>query len=144
MKKVSFIRVFFELSIVYLENLVKTTNISLVIPTTTSSICVTQSPDRIRRVLAPLASSETFSDVASIYHDEQQSRKDGPTNGISNAEKKSKRTIKNTDFDSLEILFDFSSTDLENDSDTNVVQAPENPCRIRFSENTQIINATKV
>jgi len=121
----------------------KTTETNTVVTNTTSSICVTESVDKLHRALAPLASSETFSDVASIYHDEQL-KIDVPTNGISNAEKKLNRTTRNNDFDSLEILFDFPSSDLPNDSETIIVHSPENSCRIRFSENTQIINPTKV
>jgi len=105
---------------------------------------ITSSMDRLHRPLAPLASSETFSDVGSIYHDEQKI-KDLPTNnGISNIDKKSNPIIRNNDFDSLEILFDFQSVDLSNDSQPDIVRSVENPCRIRFSDNTEIINSTKV
>jgi hypothetical protein len=48
------------------------------------------------------------------------------------------------DFDSLEILFDFQSSGISNDSQTDIVRSVQNPCRIRFSENNQIININTV
>lgn len=121
----------------------KTTETTVVLPPATS-IEIKISSDELHRPLAPLASSETFSDVGSIYRDDQQ-KKDLPVNkGKTNPTKKSTPTIKNNDFDSLEILFDFQSSDLSNDVQTDIIRSPESPCRIRFSENTQIINATKV
>jgi len=48
------------------------------------------------------------------------------------------------DFDSLEILFDFQSPGLSNDSQPDIVRPVQNPCRIRFSENNQIININTV
>ena len=91
----------------------------------------------IHRPLAPLASSETFSDVSSIYRDETLN-KDSLTN------KQLQNTIKNSDFDSLEILFDFPSVDISNESQTKLETRTESSCRIRFSENTQIINSPRV
>ena len=128
----------------YLEVLIKSTEVSIVVPTVTSSLYVSESVDRLNHALAPLASSETFSDVGSLYCDELPPQKDVSTNGISNAEKKSRAKMRNNDFDSLEILFDFPSAELSNESETPVPQQPEHASRIRFSEHTQIINATKV
>ncbi len=106
---------------------------------------VTGSMDKLHRPLAPLASSETFSDVGSIYNEEQKQKKGvSMNNGLKNSEKIPTRITKNTDFDSLEILFDFPSVDLSTDSPNEIVRPPGSPCRIRFSENTEIINTTKV
>jgi len=102
------------------------------------SMEITSSMDRLHRPLAPLASSETFSDVGSIYRDEQQIKDLPKNNRISNP------IIRNNDFDSLEILFDFPSVDLSNDSQPDILRSTENPCRIRFSDQTQIINTPKV
>ena len=102
---------------------------------------IAESIDRLHRVLAPLASSETFSDVTSIYRDEQQ-KKDLPITLIS--EEKPVRMGRNNDFDSLEILFDFPSTDLKTDSQTNLLRPSHSPSRIRFSETPQIITSSTV
>lgn len=102
---------------------------------------ITESIDGLHRVLAPLASSETFSDVTSIYRDEQQ-KKDLPITLIS--EEKSVRMGRNNDFDSLEILFDFPSNELKTDSQTNLLRPSHSPSRIRFSETPQIITSSKV
>ena len=98
------------------------------------------STNRENRVLAPLASSETFSDVNSIFHDEQQTKKDLPS--VSNSEEKTTRINRNNDFDSLEILFDFPSMDLTTDSQRNLQRPSHSPSRIRFAQNTQIINSS--
>lgn len=99
---------------------------------------IIESVDREHRVLAPLASSETFSDVTAIYHDEQ-AKKDLPR--PSNFEEKTTRFSRHSDFDSLEILFDFPSMDLTTDSQRNLQRPSHSPSRIRFSQNPQIINS---
>nr|ACD54763.1 unknown [Adineta vaga] len=124
-------------SLKYLEVSIRSTETNII--PTTPSIDITASVDRLHTDLAPLASSETFSDVVSLCHDDQL-KKDKKT---FNTEKKSNQMNKINDFDSLEILFDFPSVDLSIDSQTDIVHPVETPCRIRFSENTQIINIQK-
>ena len=65
-------------------------------------------------------------------------------NDTSYLDKKSDQMTRNNDFDSLEILFDFPSTDLSTDSQADIIRSAQSPCQIRFSENTEIINSTKV
>jgi len=109
----------------------------------TPSMDITGSIDRLHGPLAPLASSETFSDVSSIY-DEQPKQDLSTDHRISKSNKKSNLIIGNTDYDSLEILFDFPSADLSNEPQTNIVRLTDSTCRIRFCDNPQIINSTKV
>ena len=99
--------------------------------------------EKLHRPLAPLASSETFSDGVSILHEERHKKKSSMHNGSSYLDKKADQMSRNNDFDSLEILFDFPSTDLFTDSQADIKRSPS-PCRIRFSENTEIINSNKV
>lgn len=100
---------------------------------------ITESIDQLHRVLAPLASSETFSDVTSIYHDEPQ-KKDLPIKVT--CEEKPVGMGRNNDFDSLEILFDFPSNELKTDSQANLLRPSQSPSRIRFSETPQIITSS--
>lgn len=127
----------------FLENLKKTPKKSVVL-STSSSIDIVGSIDRLHCALAPLASSETFSDVVSISQDDPPKKSTPVKNDTSSTEKNTNRIIKDNDFDSLEILFDFPSTDLTNDPQTDTVRKTENPCRIRFSETTRSNNTTKV
>ncbi|CAF3276365.1 unnamed protein product, partial [Rotaria sp. Silwood2] len=111
---------------------------------TSSSMNITASIDKLHGTLAPLASSETFSDVVSICRDEQQKKHLSSNNGISNnTDKNSSHITKDNDFNSLEILFDFPSVNLTNDSQTDMIRAPETHCRVRYSENTHTNNTTK-
>ena len=116
----------------------KPTETTAVISVSNPSIEKSDLTDKTHRPLAPLASSETFSDVGSIYRDDQHKKELTKTNRISNS------ITKNIDFDSLEILCDFQSGDLSNDSHTDIPRPTQSHSRIRFSENTQIINPTKV
>ncbi|CAF1324688.1 unnamed protein product [Rotaria sordida] len=110
---------------------------------TSSSMDITASIDRLHSTQAPLASSETFSDVVSICRDEQQTHLSS-NNGISiNIDKNSNQIIQDNDFNSLEILFDFPSVNITNDSQTDIVRKSENRCRIRYSDNPNINNTTK-
>lgn len=99
---------------------------------------------RTHPTLAPLASSETFSDVVSLYHDEQSKANAARTDEPLQTEQRSRRTTKINDFDSLEILFDFPSSNLSNEVQSTTSHPTEAPARIRFSENAQIININKV
>ncbi|CAF0902526.1 unnamed protein product [Adineta ricciae] len=103
---------------------------------TTPSVDISASADQLHTSLAPLASSETFSDVVSLNLDEQSNKEQGTLNS-------GKKNIKINDFDSLEMLFDFPSLDLSIDSQKDIAQPVETGSRIRFSANTQIINISK-
>ncbi|CAF3873364.1 unnamed protein product, partial [Rotaria sp. Silwood1] len=111
---------------------------------TSSSMDITASIDRLNFTQAPLASSETFSDVVSICRDEQQKKYLSTNNGISNnIDKNSSQITKDNDFNSLEILFDFPSVNIINDSQTDIIRTPENHCRVQYSENTHMNNTIK-
>jgi hypothetical protein len=122
---------------------IKSTEPTLVLPGT-SSMDIARTVEKLHRPLAPLASSETFSDVGSLCHNDRQKTNLPVNNGTSYFDTQSNTITRNNDFDSLEILFDFPSTDLFTDSQNDVIPTVETPCRIRFSENTQIINTNKV
>ncbi|CAF3690493.1 unnamed protein product [Adineta steineri] len=125
------------------RTLTKCNEVTPVLPTT-PSIDTGELVDPLHNTLAPLASSETFSDGVSLCFDEQQKKDSSNNNNEAfNSDKISKPKQKTNDYDSLEILFDFPSSDLSNDLRVEIPRSPETPSRIRFSENLQIININK-
>ncbi|CAF4158295.1 unnamed protein product, partial [Rotaria magnacalcarata] len=106
-----------------------------------SSLNISESIDKLQYTLAPLASSETFSDVVSVSRDEEQKKHSSFKNNISiHTDTSSNQITKNNDFNSLEILFDFPSVNLPNDSQTNVLLTMENNGPIRHLGSNQINN----
>ena len=109
---------------------------------------IEDSNDPLHPPLAPLASSETFSDVDALHRDSQPQLNvkklsvDFKQNGIH--EELSRKTTK-SEFDSLEKLFDFPSSEISNEPSLEIEPTSRNTTsRIRFSDTDQIINANKV
>ncbi|CAF3695070.1 unnamed protein product [Rotaria socialis] len=114
---------------------------------TIPSIDIDDSNDQLHPPLAPLASSETFSDVDALHRDTQSQLKvkklsvDLKQNGTH--EELSRKTTK-SEFDSLEKLFDFPSSEISNEPSLDIESTSRNSkTRIRFSDTNQIINANK-
>ena len=109
------------------------------------SIDLDDASGTLDRSMAPLASSETFSDGISICCDEQdKALATAQPNGLLKSEKPSNLKATSSNFDSLEVLFDFSSSSLTNEPPTEPKRSSETPSRIRFSDNIQTINPSKV
>jgi len=89
----------------------------------------------VHRPLAPLASSETFTDLTVIGRDEPIKE-----------EIKAKSSTKSTknEFDSLEALFDFPSSGISSNTHLNVDESTRHNCNMNFSERDQIIRSAKV
>ncbi len=126
----------------FLEFLIKPNEATVALPTI-PSVDIDESIDTFLRhpPLAPLASSETFSDVAALSHDEQ-SKEDIKTLSTNN-ENKSSKTTKH-EFDSLEVLFDFPSSGISSDMHLEIGNTTQNSNHIRFSDANQIISTNKV
>ncbi|CAF4660288.1 unnamed protein product, partial [Rotaria sp. Silwood2] len=121
-------------------------NDTIVVLPTIPSMDVDESNDMSHRPLAPLASSETFSDVDAISRDSQQ-KQDNKISSINNEEnhlneESSHKTTK-SDFDSLEKLFDFPSSDISSENRLDVEHSSHTTARIRFSDTNEIINSDK-
>jgi len=125
----------------FLEVLIKPSepNVSL---STIPSVDFDESTDISHRPLAPLASSETFTDVAALILDEQPKQETKTVSTTSNQVSSVKAT--KNEFDSLEKLFDFSSSGISNDTQIEIENSTQNSNHIRFSENNQIIRTDKV
>ncbi len=104
--------------------------------------------DTSHRPLAPLASSETYSDVVGLTGDDQQQKQDIKTSSTTHEEKpsneQSSRKTTKSEFDSLEILFDFPSSGISTNTHLTVEQSSQAVNHISFSHNDQIISADKV
>jgi len=104
--------------------------------------------DTSHRPLAPLASSETYSDVVGLTRDDQQQKQDIKTSSTTHEEKpsneQSSRKTTKSEFDSLEVLFDFPSSGISSNTHLTVEQSSQVVNHIRFSNNDQIISADKV
>ena len=111
------------------------------IPTlpTIASVDSEESGDPPSRPLAPLASSETFSDVAALANDDQPAppAKENPSSST-----KAKTT--KSDFDSLEVLFDFPSSGISSDAQLDVVDSSRMSHPIRSSTINQTVTTEKV
>ncbi len=114
---------------------------------TIPSVDVDESADIAHRPLAPLASSETFSDVSALTHDEPLNQttpsspkinKDHPANEESNQRKTQ------ANFNSLEVLFDFPSSRMSSATQLDVDHPIENSHHIRFATTDQIVSVDKV
>jgi hypothetical protein len=110
-------------------------NESMCILSTIPSIDIDESNDVEHRPLAPLASSETFTDVISMAHDPIVSS----DIDLSVRCQKVNRTTK-SDFDSLEFLFDFPSSGISSDTQLELIQSSPSSNHIRFADNDQIIS----
>ena len=100
--------------------------------------------DALNPPLAPLASSETFSDLVMLNSDVQENRDNKiPSNNNEDdrlSQEAKHEKVKN-DFDSLELLFDFPSSEISSDIHLNVEQSSKS---IRFPENHKTLNAENV
>ncbi len=108
-----------------------------VILPTIPSVDTHESDNTSHRSLAPLASSETFSDLAASARDDQPSEETSPST------LKVKSTTKN-DFDSLEVLFDFSSSGISSDMQLETESTSPTPNRRRSSQINTIMSIEKV
>ncbi|CAF0742957.1 unnamed protein product [Rotaria sp. Silwood1] len=122
-------------------------NDAIVMLPTIPSMDVDDSNDILHRPLAPLASSETFSDVDALNRDTQQ-KQDINSSSIDNEENhlKEESTCKTTksDFDSLEKLFDFPSSEMSSETHLDIEHPSQSTTtRIRFSDMDQIITSDK-
>ena len=106
-----------------------------------------ESAEASHRPLAPLASSETFSDGITTNHDDQKQQNTdlSLTNNEENAlgEELNHKSTK-SDFDSLEKLFDFSSSGISSETHLNNERSTQNNTRIRFSDTNQIFTTDQV
>ena len=93
-----------------------------------------ESEETKHRRLAPLASSETFTDVHAITN-ESNLLPSPPLTGNSATK---------GDYDSLEALFDFPSSGISSDVHLEELHASQSSGRIRFADNDQIITTSKV
>ncbi len=99
------------------------------------SVDIDETGDTPHRPLAPLASSETFSDGVGLNHDEQDNK---------NNNQQTDRKIPKTEFDSLEVLFDFPSSGISSDAQLDIEQTSESTNHIRFSDANRTITSDKV
>lgn len=109
---------------------------------------IDETAEAIHPPLAPLASSETFSDADTLVRDSHRQEntklatKDGQQNGLDI--KPTKKTTK-SEFDSLEKLFYFPSPEMPNETGGEIKRTSHSTTsRIRFSETNQIINSDEV
>jgi len=126
----------------FLEFLMKPNEATVALPTI-PSVDIDESIDTFLRhpPLAPLASSETFSDVAALSHDEQ-SKEDIKTLSTNN-ENKSSKTTKH-EFDSLEVLFDFPSSKMSSDIQLETENKSQTADHRRRSHTNPLISTEKV
>lgn len=108
---------------------------------TIPSIDIDESNDISHRPLAPLASSETFTDVAAIIRDDIAKEE---SEILTRDNEQTSRKTTESDFDSLEILFDFPSSGISSDTHFAVETTTQNCNHIRFSDTNQIIKSDKV
>ena len=114
---------------------------------TIPSMDVDESVDAAHRPLAPLASSETFTDVVGISHSERQ-HDDQPVTSPepespSPAHQQPNRTkTTKSEFDSLEILFDFPSSGISTETQLDESRISQSSNRIRFLEDERVLNTT--
>ncbi|CAF0748514.1 unnamed protein product [Rotaria sordida] len=114
---------------------------TIVILPSIPSMDVDELNDTSHRPLAPLASSETFSDVDALSRDSQQ-QQDLKISSINNEESNIKTP--KSDFDSLEKLFDFPSSDISSEARLDIERSSQqSTTRIRFSDTDQIIPTHK-
>ena len=114
------------------------------ISSSTLSINVEEVNEKLHCAVAPLASSETFSDVVSISREEHE-KYIVPIDKETCQAIKAPNSIQRTDdFSSLEVLLDFPSSDLSKRNQTNTVCSSASHSRIRFSEKPSIINLSQV
>ena len=115
-----------------------------IVLSTIQSVDIDESKDSAHRPLAPLASSETFTDVNSIVRDDLVKR-DSSVSAYDknlNTNHHPSRTTTKSEFDSLEILFDFPSSGISNEVDLDFVHPLHTPSHIRFTENEQVVTTT--
>ena len=123
------------------------THMTLPMLPTIPSVDCEETTDQPSRPLAPLASSETFSDVAALANDDQPAKETlSVSTETDNSSSKGKTAVKTTksDFDSLEVLFDFPSSGLSSDTPLETEDAIRTSTHIRFTEMNQIIGTEKV
>ena len=103
-----------------------------------------ESLDRLSCNLAPLASSETFSDLVPVSCDGQQRIHLLSSSGTSNTVNNLNQITRDNNFNSLKTFFNFPSVDLSDDSKADSVHQLESHSRIRFPEHAHIINTNEV
>lgn len=115
----------------------------IAIPTlsTIASVDSDESGEPPSRPLAPLASSETFSDVAALANDDQPAPAP-PAKANPPSSTKGKTT--KSDFDSLEVLFDFPSSGISSDAQLDVADSSRVSNPIRSSTINQTVTTEKV
>jgi hypothetical protein len=118
---------------------------------TIPSVDIDETLDILHHPLAPLASSETFTDVAALIREDQQKEEEkglSVNNDLNSPKKESSIKIitptTKTAYDSLEVLFDFPSSSISTDTQLEVVHTSQSANRIRFADNDQIISTNKV
>jgi hypothetical protein len=135
------------LKLKFSEVSIKSTEATVILSTIPSVEDIDESIDMSHRPLAPLASSETFSDVTALTRDDQP-KQEMKTASINNENKflnpESSCKPTKSHFDSLEILFDFSSSGISNDIHVANENSTQDSSHIRSSETNPIINTNKV
>ena len=94
------------------------------------------------RSIAPLASSETFSDVLSICPEEPNKTVESTNLEVSTVDEKSNLAKGTSDFDSLEILFDFNGNSLTTDGKIESGRLSKSLLPIRSSLSRNMNNTT--
>lgn len=114
----------------------------IAIPTlpTIPSVDSEDAGEPLSRPLAPLASSETFSDVAALANEDQPVSTPAKENSSSSTKQKTTKS----DFDSLEVLFDFPSSGISSDAQSDVQDSNRMSNPIRSSTVNQTVTTEKV
>ncbi|CAF0931183.1 unnamed protein product [Adineta steineri] len=128
---------------------IKSSEATVALPTlaTIPSMDIDELTETPHRPLAPLASSETFTDVNSLSHDDHKLQGNAKISSTKNKKEHlspqtSSKTTK-SEFDSLEILFDFPSSGISSNTHLNVEQPPHNMSHLCFNDNHQILTTDK-
>jgi hypothetical protein len=117
---------------------------------TIPSMDVDESAEAVHRPLAPLASSETFTDMAGISNGSGMLPNDKPLlspepeTPTANNQPTNQTKATKSDFDSLEVLFDFPSSGISTDTQLDEGRIPESSNRIRFSEDERLTTTTTI
>lgn len=109
---------------------------------------VDESADAVHRPLAPLASSETFTDVVGISNgieipnDDKRLPSPEPETPTAADQPTDRTRAAKSDFDSLEILFDFPSSGISTDTQLDENRISQSSNRIRFSDSERLTTTT--
>ena len=116
---------------------------------TIPSMDVDESAEAVHRPLAPLASSETFTDVVGIsngvgipHNDKQRLSSPEPETPTAADQPTNQTRATKSHFDSLEILFDFPSSGISTDTQLDENRISQSSNRIRFSDDERLTTTT--